>query len=42
VALAVIDLPPVAVLAAAATILVAGVATGLRQHKAGEIRTANV
>jgi low temperature requirement protein LtrA len=40
--LAVIDLPPVAMVAAAATILVAGVATALRQHKAGEIRTANV
>ena len=42
VALAVLDLPPVAVIAAAATILVAGVATGLRQHKQGDIRTANV
>lgn len=41
-ALAFVDLPPVAVVAAAATILVAGVATGLWQHKIGEIRTANV
>ena len=41
-ALAVIDLPPVAVIGAAATILVAGVATGLWQHKIGEFRTANV
>lgn len=41
-ALAITDLPPVAVAGLAATILVGGVAIGLWQHKIGEIRTANV
>jgi low temperature requirement protein LtrA len=40
--LAVADLPPVATVALTAALVVAGVATGILQHKAGEIRTAKV
>ncbi|MGX6600748.1 low temperature requirement protein A [Micromonosporaceae bacterium Da 78-11] len=39
---AVLDLPPVALVAIATIVLVAGVTTGILQHKAGEIQTAKV